>query len=661
MKGGLMKTHVVTARWKSGSSDAGRAKKFFAESAFLALLGVAIVVGGVCPAGAIPIETADGELTGSLDTTLTTGGSVRVSDRNYDVIRQRNGGRSYSINSDDATLNWGQWDFVSLSARATHELELNWKNYGFFGRAYYFYDAAVMDIGTDRTHHVPETNEPPPLSYHRGPKVKRPHLTRSARRRAGWDVELLDYYLSGNFDVAEKPLTVRFGSQVINWGESTFIQNGINVINPVDVSQLRVAGAELRDALIPVPAIDLSLALNDQLSVEGFYQFYWDHTEIEPLGTFFSTSDIASPGGQYAFLRFGQSKPGYPMDELPLEIPTPPLFGNFIPRGRDKDADRQGEGGLALRYFAPQLNDSEFGLYWVHYHSRLPLISGRTGEEAHAADGTYAYTGRYFREFPENIDLIGVSFNTEPYTSFALQGEVSYKFGQPLQVDDVELLFSALSAANPTLFPDNELQLGSYGPTPDYPNGRFETYVPGYRRKDVVQAQSTLTYLLGPTFGADQIIFLGEAGATWILDMENKNELRYEAPGTFTSGNSFYSPGNYPFLTSGIQPETENGYSFADRFSWGYQLVARMDFLGAVGPVNLFPIVAFQHDVEGTTPSPIVNFIDDRKIATARLDASYLESWRASLAYTNYFDGKGPHYNLLSDRDFLSLSASYSF
>ena len=34
---------------------------------------------------------------------------------------------------------------------------------------------------------------------------------------------------------------------MINWGESTFIQGGINAINPVDVSALRVPGAELRD------------------------------------------------------------------------------------------------------------------------------------------------------------------------------------------------------------------------------------------------------------------------------------------------------------------------------------------------------------------------------------------------------------------------------
>jgi hypothetical protein len=33
----------------------------------------------------------------------------------------------------------------------THELDLSWRNLGFFGRAFYFYDAAIMDIEPERT------------------------------------------------------------------------------------------------------------------------------------------------------------------------------------------------------------------------------------------------------------------------------------------------------------------------------------------------------------------------------------------------------------------------------------------------------------------------------------------------------------------------------
>jgi hypothetical protein len=593
----------------------------------------------------MPIESVGGELTGSLDSTVTMGAAVRATERNLAFIGQQNGGRAWSLNADDGDLNWGRGDFTSLGARVTHEVDLNWRNLGFFGRGYYFYDAAVMNLGTERYHSVPNRDLNNPVR----PYTIRPYLTRSARRHAGWGVKLLDYYLNADLEAVERPVTVRVGSQVISWGESTFIQNGINVINPVDVTQLRVAGAELRDALLPVPAVDVKVGLTEQVSLEAFYQFYWAHTEIEPRGTFFSTTDIASPGGSRAMLQFGQQGLKRPRDDPPGPDAAFP-FGAWIPRQKDNEPSRQGEGGVAVRYFSPQLNDAELGLYWIHYHSRLPLLSGRTGEKGHAADGKYSTTGAYFREFPGDIDLVGSSFSTEIYPGLAAQGEVSYKFGQPLQADDVELLFSALSPANPELFDPDQLQLGAYD---------YNQYVRGYRRKDVVQTQMTVTQLFGPTFGSNQLVLVGEAGATWIRHMEEKSKLRYEAPGTFTSANDYYTDTTLEVFGIRVQPATEHGYPFADRFSWGYQLVAKADYLGAVGSINLFPILAFQHDVEGTTPSPILNFVDERKAITARLDATYLEAWRASLAYTNYFNGG--RYNLVNDRDFASLSVSYAF
>ena len=162
----------------------------------------------------------------------------------------------------------------------THELQLNLKNLGFFGRAFYFYDHAVAD--TDRT-----------------------ALSNDAKQYAERDVELLDAYVTGDFDAGGIPVSIRAGNQVISWGESVFLRNGLNSINPADISKLRVAGAEVRDVLEPIPAINVKTRISDKLSLEGFYQFRWVHTEIESAGTFFSTNDFASPGGNTAHLGFG--------------------------------------------------------------------------------------------------------------------------------------------------------------------------------------------------------------------------------------------------------------------------------------------------------------------------------------------------------------------
>ena len=130
----------------------------------------------------------------------------------------------------------------------------------------------------------------------------------------------------------------------------------------------------------------------------------------------------------------------------------------------------------------------------------------------------------------------------------------------------------------------------------------------------MMQVQATETNILFPTLGADQIVivFMCEAGATYFFDLESKSQLRYEGPGTFTSGNSL-------FTNASLQPYTKKE-GFSDDFSWGYRLVVtRLDFLNAIGPVNFLPSFAWPHDVHGTTQTPIANFVEDRKAMTVAL------------------------------------------
>ena len=47
---------------------------------------------------------------------------------------------------------------ISAAASATHELDLDWGDFGAFGRVFYFYDAAVMDIDPDRTDFTADAN-----------------------------------------------------------------------------------------------------------------------------------------------------------------------------------------------------------------------------------------------------------------------------------------------------------------------------------------------------------------------------------------------------------------------------------------------------------------------------------------------------------------------
>jgi hypothetical protein len=139
--------------------------------------------------------------------------------------------------------------------------------------------------------------------------------------------------------------------------------------------------------------------------------------------------------------------------------------------------------------------------------------------------------------------------------------------------------------------------------------------------------------------------------ADWFPDLESKSKLRYDAPGTNTSGDAGTA------ATLGV-PKESSKY-FADEFSWGYRLVGNLLFNSVFGLVNLSPQVAFAHDVQGNTPSPIGNFVEGRKTVTLSLSGTYLQNWQARVLYSNSFDA-GRH-NVGNDRDHVTMEVTYAF
>jgi hypothetical protein len=351
--------------------------------------------------------------------TISYGLGYRLSDPDQRLIGLAAGGTSYSVNGDDGIQNYDTGIFTN-AVKLTSELQFSYKGFGGFVRAFGFYDYENETADRART----------PLSN-------------DAKERVGSRVELRDAFLYGRFKLGGRPGELRAGYQVINWGESTFIQGGINAINPIDVSALRVPGAELREAYLPLGAVKLSLKPSGSTSFEAFYQFTWEETHIDPVGSYFSTTDLAGGGANKVMLGFGSAP-----DTIAVgtNIPGNPV-GVAVPKVDTLEPSSQGQYGAALRILANGLGGTEFGLYFVNYHSRLPVIMANTGTAAGLlAKGNYAASASYFLAYPENIKLFGASFNTQlGRTGIALQGEVSHRRDVPLQIDDVEILYAALT------------------------------------------------------------------------------------------------------------------------------------------------------------------------------------------------------------------------
>ena len=627
-------------------------------------------------------QFGSGDLTGNFDTTVSAGTLYRLSSADRDYYGTANGGLQNSVNADDGNLNYDA-GIVSTLFKASHDLQLKWNNASVFARGYYFWDTVAND-------------------------TMRTILSEQAEKRVVKGAELLDLYIAAGFDLGAVPVDLRFGRQVLSLGESTFIPNGINVVNPVDLSKLRVPGAELKEAFLPVNMLKASIGLTENITIEPYWLLEFRRNELEPAGSYFSTNDFASRGGSTVWLGFGG------ISDLTGASGTG-LGG--IQRDLDREGDNYSQYGLSARVLAG--DGTEFGFYYANYHSRSPVISARTptgpissayvqgvaGNLANAqlapamigagipagtvavvlpgligsaltsvpvgslapslapyaafypaaqsiASGartlgflSAAQTGRYFIEYPTDIQMVGASFNTDlGSTGISWQGEISLKNDVPLQVDDVELLFAALSTLNPAYGASN--QIGNY-------LGQYNKEVPGYRRHDVWTAQTTMTKVFGPQLGASQLTMVAEVGGVW-ADLPDKSVLRYDGPATFTSGSAAYmlSSGN------GALPATPES-AFADSNSYGYQILARLDYNNAFAGVNFSPSIAFVHDVSGTTPLPLGNYIEGRKSITIGAEFTYQNSWVLELRYVN-FSGAGK-YNLLSDRDYVATTIKYSF
>lgn len=701
------------------------------QGAIRALLAAAAAL-SCAPALAVEFSNDSGTLTGSWDTTLTLGQAWRIQDSDCNLIAIADGGCGRSPNIDDGNLNYDTGTY-SRAFKIVSEFSLKAGNFGLFVRGSGLYDDEAENSPTERT-----------------------ALSDPALDLVGSYTRLLDAFVYAKFDLGPMPAEVRLGSQVVSWGESTFIQGGINTVNHFDVSALRVPGAELKEGFLPQEMIFASLGITASTAIETFYLLDWDDTEPEPVGSYFSSNDFASDGGSQVFLGFGGfSDAG--VDFRPL---GGPFITNFqvARRGSTIEADENNQFGMALRYYAEGFNNgTEFGLFFVNYHSRVPLISGRTGTQAGignaagtatavggaaqalaaglplqaaiataaaagvsraaAAGGNlslatatgyatiganlalggvaasdisrnatniatheYAQTAQYFTEFPENIQLFGLSFNTQFQNSgIALQGEFSYRQDVPLQFDDVELLFATLTPLEVALFP-----LAAPGvPFPTTCNAAISTLsrcgqlgqfavnqvVQGWSLHDTMQFQFTGTKTFANILAASQMVMVFEAAVTYIEDMPNKlregpngRGLRYNGPGTSVSGNDLLVNRHCAFLPAAqcvalnlIEPQSR----FADPTSWGYRFAGRLEYPNLVGPWNVIPRYSWAHDVQGTTPGPGGNFVEGRYALTLGVGGNLRNTYEVDLSWTR-FGGAG-RFNDINDRDFIAAAIKFSF
>ena len=659
----------------------------------------------------------------TFDSNFSYGQSIRIEDRDFSLIGKSNNPTfdwtgynpsigntvysgqdvwaqpgAYSNNGDAGDLNFDSGDSFSKLLKGTHDLSINKDNFGLFTRFMYFYDFELMD--GERAYVNPTS----------GGGVD-PCDDPDTKKQVCADVRLLDAFVWADFDLndGDNPLSIRLGQQVVNWGESTLISHGINV-NPVDIDRLKAPGAELKEAFIPVGMLWASLGITENINLEAFYQYDWHETRLPAAGSYFSTNDFASENGYQQNVQLGftsnpdidlafltqslnnlddivSSKGIDPlsaqgqalMAKMYLAYPTKVALKGKGDAGKT-EPENGGQYGLRFGMFLPKLNDTEVALYHINYHSRRPLISGKVSNFTASALGEdvgmllsteitednitslNAFTQGQI-VYPEDIKLYGMSFNTSlGETAFA--GEFTFRQDEPLQIDDVELLYAGMpeqlavagvpaSFARPDFAGISQMSKGDATSVV----GPGET-ADGFILRNTVQLQFTATHLFGPSLGADSWAVVGEIGGVRINDMPDYDELRLNVSGTGRSG-VITGPlaDDYSTLHLGLSngPETN---PFPTASAWGYRLIAKGDYYNFFKGVNFSPRIVFSHDVNGITPDPMFLFIEDRKSLGVTANFNYQNVWSFDFSYNSFWGGGQT--NTFSDRDFVSFNIKYS-
>ena len=659
--------------------------RFAPRVAGFTLAGLLPLLGGA-EVEAVEFSFADDEIKGSFDTTLSYGQLWRVQgqDKTNDDVNINDGNRNFDTG------------LVSEVYKVTSDLEVSYKNYGAFIRGSAFYDTRIMDKRTDYS----GSNNPSQPSQN---FPNNDSFTYDTRHSAGRDAQILDAYVYGNWEVGDLPLTARLGRQVFNWGEGLFYRGGVNTTNPINAAQFRLPGSELKEVLVPIEALNFNVGLSDNLSMETFYQFNWKETQVDPVGTYFSETDLFADGGNTAYAVMPQLTALNGLYQGLSAAGAGGLqggggadaVGNFkvASIGPDINAKNDGQYGVAFRYLAEQLNATEFGFYFVNYHAKEPTIYADLGsysglnlaeltaattpaiQQAVAAQAgiSVAQLQAALAAAPNSplaqayrstltsavggIATMDVANQVQGRREYAedirmfgvsfnttlgdasLFGELAYRPNMPIGIATTSDLLGDLLMQAPQMASGAHVNIGGN-------DVGLGDKIHNAERVEMFNTSLGTIYNFGPRMSFDSLTGVAELSSEHLRG----SSLKYTA---WDGSTRYYSSrGNVPYINGHDRNDQVNKNAF------GYTLMLQGTWNDAYAGVNLSPFVIYKDDFEGNSHQT-GNFIEGRKAYTLGVRASYQNRLEAELQYTEFY-GAGQN-SAIRDRDNIGLNVKYSF
>jgi len=556
--------------------------------------------------------------------------------------------------NDSGNLNYRKNDRLSSVVKLISEFEIKRDDAGALVRAKFWYDQAAKSRNVGYGNMANNYQKNAPLSD---------SGFEDLQKFSG--AYLLDAYIYDTFRLGDKPLQLRLGRQVVNWGESLFVQ-GVNQINPVDLSALRRPGTELKEALLPVAMLNASLGLGGGHSLEAFYQFQWQNTSLDSCGTYWAVTDAVistTPGACKAL-------PLVPL--AGISGPSAYAAGMYVPMIEGRKASDGGQYGVAYRFPVAAL-DTEFGLYAMNIHSRTPIVSGLAGTNLKAINPAIpllmplaGFAGvpalnpatnpnikpmQAFWEYPEDMRVFGLSASTN-LGGWSVGSELSYSPNVAVQRNGNDVITAALLGAGPVA----KAALAAVAKGPG-------TYLAGYDRFRKTQLQLNGVSTYANVLGAQQAVLVGEVAGQWNNVPDYKNDttaLRYGRAFQFGQGSHPLYGGSTCAGTAINNPSPDGcrNDGYVSRSAWGLRVRGQLEYTNAFDSgVSVFPSAFLAADIKGYSMDG--QFIEDRRQLGLGVRLSYQKKHNLEFTLTTF--ARAAAYDPLRDHGYYAVNYSTTF
>jgi hypothetical protein len=248
---------------------------------------------------------------------------------------------------------------------------------------------------------------------------KQTDFASGTRNVDGENAQLLDAFVFAQHNFADgQSLQFKVGRSVLFWGQSLFfptdgISGGQAPVNVI--SSQNLINPQGQQVFMPVGQAIITYQPRPGSTIQGYYQFEWQHDYFQGEGAYFNSNNLLDRGAGF----------------LTLANTGTAMVG--LTRVRDNTPPAQnGQFGIS---FQQQISTWDLGVYLERFDAKTPEIGiapfAPTPSPIPGATPTALSTGFYQAVYPRDIWLEGTSFSTNVGAA-NVAGELSFREHQPL-------------------------------------------------------------------------------------------------------------------------------------------------------------------------------------------------------------------------------------